>query len=122
MIPTLRRKKSETAYQKAKSDGKTHSLTEISSIQEWSYWRLVLNEFPYDMAFKTHHMLLPKREFAERFNLHTSERLEFEQILKNFVYPNYDLWFENTPKRRSDSIIYHIHLVSYVDDRKDMDL
>ena len=67
-------------------------------------------------------MLVPRRGVADRWELNADEKAEFELIIKDFVYPTYDLWFENCPKRRSVRSFYHVHLASYHDNREPMEL
>lgn len=120
---SLRTAVGEETYQLAKKNGGSVPLELAPSLKVFEHWRLVDNNFPYRVSFKTHHMLLPKRAgVAERSELNDAEKAEFEQILKNFVYPEYDLWFENCPKRRSMNHIYHIHVASYHDNREEMTL
>lgn len=115
---SLRSYKSEMTYQLAKKDGRTIPLELEPALQIWDHWRLVQNRFPYDNAFKIHHMLLPKRAgIRERWDLNEEEKAEFEKLLKEFVYPNYNTWFENCPSRRSVPSIYHIHLGVYLEER-----
>lgn len=120
---SLRTAIGEENYQLAKRNGGTVPLELAPSIRQWEHWRLIDNTFPYGIAFKEHLMLLPKRAgVAERSQLNDVEKQEFEQILKDFVYPEYDLWFENCPKRRSMNHIYHVHIANYCDSREDMSL
>lgn len=113
----------ELDYQRAKDEGGSVPLELAPSIRTWEHWRLIENNFPYGVLYKEHQMLLPKRAgVAERFDLNDAEKQEFEQILKNFVYPEYDVWFENCPKRRSMNHIYHVHVASYYDSRGSMSL
>lgn len=122
MPMSLRRYDSEQQYYAAKQSDKLIPLTDEPSLHEWNHWTLKDNRFPYDIAFVKHHMLIPKNPPTGRFGLTDEQRDELELILEYFVYPNYDLWFENTPKRRSVPGIYHLHLASYYDSREKMGL
>lgn len=119
MLPmSARLAESEQAYQDAKISGGTMPLELEPSMKQWEHWRLIENRFPYDMIFKTHHMLLPKRaNVGHRWELNDAEKQELELILKDFVYPGYHLWFENCPVRRSVLTLYHLHLGIYKDER-----
>lgn len=120
---TLRKEVSELLYQQAKEQGKSTPLELTKSIRQWEHWRLIDNDYPYDICFATHHMMVPKRAgVAERFDLNDDEKKEFDQILKDFVYENYDLWFENCPRKRTMSHIYHVHLATYYPSRAQMAL
>jgi hypothetical protein len=119
---SLRTAAGEQSYQDSKTSGNTMPLELEPSLRQWKHWRLIDNRFPYTVAFKEHHMLVPKRGVADRWELSADEKAEFEVILKEYVYPTYDLWFENCPKRRSIRSFYHIHLASYHDNREQMEL
>lgn len=120
---SLRTKVGEENYQLAKKNGGSVPLELAPSLKQWEHWRLIDNNFPYGVAFKDHKMLLPKRAgVAERSQLNDAEKAEFEVILREYVYPEYDLWFENCPKRRSMNHIYHVHVASYYDNREEMSL
>lgn len=115
---SLRTAEAEQAYQDAKVAKKTIPLELEPALKKWEHWRLIDNRFPYDSCFKTHHMLLPKRAgITDRWHLNDEEKHELEIILKEFVYPEYDLWFENCPKRRSVTVMYHLHLGTYKEER-----
>lgn len=120
---SLRTIETERQYQEDKSARRTLPLELEASLMTWQHWRMIENRYPYGVAYKTHHMLVPKRAgISDRWHLNEDEKREFEVILKEFVYPNYDLWFENCPKRRSITTLYHVHLATYVDKREDMQL
>lgn len=120
---SLRTERSELKYQIDKAIGATLPLELEGSLQIFKHWRVINNRYPYAVAFKTHHMLVPTRAgVADRWDLNDDERAEFEQLLRDFVYPNYDLWFENCPKRRSVRGFYHVHLATYHDERGQMQL
>jgi hypothetical protein len=115
---SARTAESEQAYQDAKVTGKTMPLELEPSLKQWVHWRMIDNRFPYDMIFSVHRMLLPKRAgVSDRWHLNKDEKEELEVILKEFVYPEFDMWFENCPKRRSVASMYHIHLGTYREGR-----
>jgi len=88
----------------------------VPSIREFMHWRVIPNEYPYDRLFKTSHMLIIKRAgVRERFDLTINEKLEFDKIMREYVYPHYSLWLENCPARRTKPGIYHVHLLTYKD-------
>ena len=119
---TLRAAADERRYREAIATGETRPLTALPDLGRWRYWRLIENEYPYTMAFAAHYMLVVKRPVAERPDLNAAERTEFEKILTDYVYPHYDLWFENVPAKRTAPSIYHVHLVRYYGKREDMRL
>src|SRR3990167_6620001 len=111
---TLRKPESEAKYEKAKQSAT--SLAHIQPIHSWEYWKLIPNEYPYDLAFKTHHLLLPIEPKVKHQDLSYEEWCELQHILEYFVEPNYDLFLINTLKRRTVEN-YHIHLCVYKDER-----
>lgn len=120
---SLRTAASEQAYQDAKLNRTTKPLELEPALKIFNHWRIIENGFPYDVAFSRHHLLVPKRaSVAQRWDLNDEERKEFEVILKDYIYQEYDLWFENCPKRRSVGGYYHIHLANYVEQREQMSL
>lgn len=123
MIPvSLRTASGEFNYQKEKTSGGLIPLQDEPAIHTFTHWVLKENRFPYDMAYGKHHLLMPLREVSERDQLHVHEKEELEHIIRYFIYPNYDLWFENSPSRRSVPTWYHLHLASYWEDRNKMAL
>lgn len=118
---SLRTSNGERRYQQAKLDGNLVSLADEDSIMSWSLWRIIDNRFPYGVALKTHHLLLPIRAVPDRSDLSDDELAELVQILA-LVASNYDFVMENFPKRRSILAHYHLHLGEYHDTRDYMTL
>lgn len=120
VVPTsARTADSEMRYQCAKILGELLSLDQEKAIYTFDHWRIIENRFPYDMIFKTHHMLLPIRIVGTRSELNEAEIRELSLIRDLTIMHDYDLVFENTPKRRSILSHYHLHLASYYDKRSD---
>lgn len=110
---TLRTKEGEDKYQWAKAVNDLVPLSQEPPIQEFRYWRVIDNRFPYGTIFETHHMLLPKRIVANRHELTDEERNELEVIVEYYAQPLYDSLLENFSSRRSIHDHYHIHLGVY---------
>lgn len=85
------------------------------SICEWKHWRLIKNDFPYDVLAKKHHILTPKRVFSEEVEMSGGERKELIRI-KQELNDSYDTVFENFIHQRSFKNHYHLHLIRYRDD------
>jgi len=119
---SLRTAAGEYDYQMAKYKGTTKQLHEESVIKEWKHWLLIDNRFPYTVAFRVHRMLLPRRKVANLTELSLEEFTELLTILAGEINDEYDLWFVNTHKRRSILSHFHIHVATYVLDRKEMSL
>lgn len=119
---SLRTLKGEKEYAKAKNQRELIPLSREPVIKRWNFWKLITNRFPYDVAFQTHHILIPTRQVAEKSDLTKYENDELEEILTYFVEPVYDMYFINTKAKRSVKNLFHIHLVRYHDKREDMKL
>lgn len=107
---TFRTRETEAAYTKIKKEGHLENgcvLCMSPSIKEFKEWRIVENNFPYDLVASTHHMILPKRHVDE-FGLTASEQAEYEEIKESYVQPTYEFIIE--PVRRQRSIPAHMHL------------
>lgn len=115
---SLRTAESELEYQRAKKSGRLTPLHLIEPIREWTYWKEVANDFPYDSAFAVHNMLLPKRIFSCREDMLDHERQELDRIISTYAQHSYHLIFENFGHRRSVQSIFHLHLACYYDERK----
>lgn len=109
---SMRRRKSEQAYQRAKQEGTLKPLQEEKHLHRWADWILIENRFPYDLVFKTHHLLIPTRKFADRTEMKRGERIALDAILAS-IGTEYEIIFENTPKQRSVKNLYHIHLANW---------
>lgn len=115
---TLRTPQNEAQYQADKANGRTIPLYKEPILQRFTHWFLIANRYPYDLAFTTHHMLLPYSRVSHRNELSMAELRELKEILTYFVEPNYDLVLDNTTKRRSVTDHYHLHLCSYKETRE----
>lgn len=117
---SLRSASGEAYYANIKTRGGTMPLIEEPRLQEWKYWALIENAFPYDSMFKTHHLLIPKRVVSEE-ELSELERLELRSILRQ-LNDNYDCSITNFTSKQSIRNHYHIHLLIYKDARSDIKL
>lgn len=110
---SLRTLGGESLYGLAKQEGSLIPLAEEPSIKEWQHWRIIRNRFPYDLAFSSHDLLLPKRVVADRKDLSRAEASELDWLLVSYIEDSYDMVMVNTLKRQSVPGHYHLHLVSY---------
>lgn len=122
MVFTLRSWRGERHYAKAKKAGKTHDLQTVMPLMEWDYWKLIPNEYPYDMVFEKHDMIIPKRNFATRSDIKPKELKELNEILAWCIEPWYHVIFENSCTRRSNFVLYHIHVGKYKSKRRQIKL
>ena len=78
-------------------------------INEYKYWQLMPNRFPYDRYFSKSEMLVSKRHTDET-GLTQEEKAELFK-LKQELTDSYDIIFENLPKQKSIPHHIHYHLV-----------
>lgn len=71
--------RTEENYARYKKNRKP--LEELPSINEWTHWRLVKNEFPYDTVFDKHDLLILNRKVESIFDLTKEEKDELEFIV-----------------------------------------
>lgn len=120
---SLRTAAGEQAYQDAKANKTTKPLELVPSIKLFDHWRIIENDYPYDVGYKRCHMLIVKRAGVGAWNeLNTYELSELDRIKREYLYDEYDQIIENCPNRRSVSHIFHLHLVNFYDSRQDMAL
>ncbi len=81
-------------------------------IEEFTYWFIITNKFPYDAITQTHHMLAPKRFFGTPKEMNDNERVELEDIKEQLV-ERYDGLWENLGHKRSVPAHFHIHLFEW---------
>ena len=81
------------------------------SLQAFNYWRIVQNDFPYDLFASVHHMIVPYRHVQEH-DLTNKEKKEYHKIKKEFVNTNYEYIIEATNLKKSIPAHFHIHLIS----------
>tara|TARA_B100000745_G_scaffold64494_1_gene38053 strand:+ start:1501 stop:1851 length:351 start_codon:yes stop_codon:yes gene_type:complete len=112
----LRSQKTSLKYRNFKRKlSKDHGcpLCQLNSIKNFSFWKIVKNDFPYDKVATNHDMLMPIRCTTEE-NLTAEEKLELEMI-KSTTAQSYDLLAESTLKTMSVASHYHIHLLDIRD-------
>ena len=120
---SLRTADQEQAYQNAKENRSTTPLELVASLQTFEHWRIVNNDFPYDVGYKRCHMLVIKRAGVGAWHeLNQAELAELNNLKRNHLYDEYDQIIENCPSRRSVPHLFHLHLVNFYDNREDMEL
>lgn len=112
MIPnSMRTLGLEQKYQQDKLNGVTKDLSEVPALKEWNHWRLIENAYPYDLIYKTHHMLIPITLESKTEKI---EHDEFYFIIRD-LEADYDLWFVNMAHRQSVHNLFHVHLACFKD-------
>lgn len=118
---SLRTKNSEIMYGIAKEKGTLVALHEEESLFDFEHWMIVANRFPYDIALRVHHLLLPKRQVPAQGDLNPEELVELSHIMEQ-VQHNYDFVLSNFPRKQSIKTHFHLHLGVYYDNREEMSL
>jgi diadenosine tetraphosphate (Ap4A) HIT family hydrolase len=85
-------------------------LCQMKAIKEYKHWKILENEYPWDLIAKINHMIVPKRHVKyERLN--QAEKKEFDLIKKNYLEKKYTLLIEVADKDKSIPSHFHIHLI-----------
>lgn len=109
----LRTEKTQRSYEDAISSGILEQgciLCRKESVTEFTYWRIVTNDFPYDRIATTHDMLVTKRCVAES-DLSTEEIAEFYTLKQQRLGEMYNIILEALPHRKSIPPHAHHHLI-----------
>lgn len=84
---------------------------EENVIEEYTYWKRMKNEFPYDRYFSKSDMLVLKRPVSEE-EMTDEERQEYLK-LKVKLSDTYDSILDHLPKQRSIGGHCHFHLIEF---------
>ena len=85
-------------------------LCEKAAVHEFTYWRILENDFPYDLFAAKHHMLVPRRHTTGAA-LTAGELAELADIKTDYVNERYEWLMEATPKNQSLPEHFHLHLI-----------
>ncbi len=85
-------------------------LCRIEPIKQFVYWKVIPNEYPYDLIAETHHMVVPLRHVAEA-ELTEEEKKELYQIKNSYINEHYEYVLEATHKQKSVPAHFHLHLM-----------
>lgn len=79
-------------------------------LEEYRYWFITPNDFPYDRIALSHDLLIPKRIFS---NLEEAKEDEYVELLevKKEISGDYDLCVETLGDNRSINRHFHYHLL-----------
>ena len=86
------------------------ALCQAASLIEFDHWRVINNDFPYDLIAAEHHMLIPKRHCTEA-ELDEFESKELIDIKNHERLLNYDYLIEAANRKKSIPLHFHIHLI-----------
>lgn len=85
------------------------------SLVEFTHWRIIKNDFPYDKVAHTHHMVLPKRHTSDD-ELTPEELSELRIVKRSYINETYDYLQESVTKTSSIPHHFHLHLIVVRDD------
>lgn len=107
----------EALYQQAKERGELQPLNEIEPIEEWVYFKRVVNKFMHNKFYVLHEMLVLKRKPTTYWDLTSSEIIElFQTILPELDRRgDYDLFKGNFKPMRSVDGYFHLHIATYLE-------
>ncbi|MDR3519486.1 MAG: hypothetical protein P4L63_01185 [Candidatus Pacebacteria bacterium] len=109
----LRTKKTYDKYMRMRANGLLDHgcrLCQIKPIKKFKYWKIINNEYPWDLIAKINHILVSKRHTTYE-KLNQAERKEFDFIKASYLEKNYGHMVETTNKRKSIPDHFHIHLL-----------
>jgi len=109
--PTLRTPETEQKYQDEIAAGLFNNgcvLCKSDTLQQFTHWRIIANDFPYDKIAKRHDMVIPTRHTPD---IGEEERLELEEIKKMYINEHYNYIFESVNKQKSVPAHYHLQLI-----------
>lgn len=78
------------------------------SLKEFTHWRILKNDFPYDLVAEKHDMIVPKRHVKEDW-LTDEEKSELFSIKEDNLIKNYDFTLEAFGKSIPEH--FHLHLI-----------
>lgn len=91
---SMRTRRTEAAYSRAKQDGSLRPLADEYHLREWKYWVLIDNRFPHDLHHTKNHLLVRKKtgsiyslrlwEWAELLEIYHELKLEYDYLKLNF--------------------------------------
>ena len=109
-LRTLEGKKKFQDYKKNMTPNDRCVLCDKTAIKSFQYWKLVTNDFPYDLVAEIHHMFVPIRHVVED-KLNRAELNELKTIKDGYINDNYDYVIEATHKNKSVPDHFHLHLI-----------
>lgn len=112
MSHTFRTKETEEIYRKYKENIPIDCkcvLCALPSIRDFKYWRIVKNDFPYDLIAETHDMILPIRHVKET-ELTEEEKTELLEIKADYLNI-YDAILEATVRMKTVPAHHHLHVI-----------
>ena len=113
VVKIFRSAETQEKYDKHRSTGildRECPLCTRESIKKFTHWRIIENNFPYDLIAQKHNMLVPVRHASEE-ELTQEELDELFTIKEEYVHLNYDYILEATHRKKSIPAHFHLHLL-----------
>ncbi len=110
---SLRTTAIEEAYKQWRDAGGLQQgcpLCRNTPLEQFTYWKVIVNDFPYDKVAEKHHMLVPLRHVTEG-ELTEEEKQELQTIKPTYLNDNYQFIIEATHKTKSVPEHFHLHLI-----------
>ncbi len=117
MSDLFRSKEITDKYSEHKRSGKMNdscALCQAPSLREFKYWRVINNEFPYDLIASVHQMIVPNRHVTED-ELMIGESEELKSIKISEELKNFDYFIEANTHKKSIPEHFHIHIIVGID-------
>lgn len=99
-----------TAYRATGVLEKSCPLCVKTPIKQFKFWKIVVNDFPYDRIAERHDMIVSLRHATEQ-ELTPEERDELYEV-KYSNMQEYDIIVEATPQAKSIPTHFHLHLIN----------
>ncbi len=87
-------------------------LCSVPSLQEFEFWRIIPNEYPYDRILSRHDLLIPKR-CCDDNDLTVEEHSELIKLRDTVLNETYDGMLANMPKNVTIPGHFHYHLIVF---------
>lgn len=113
MPQDFRTKKTYDRYMKKVANGLLNHgcrLCQIEPIKDFKYWKILDNEYPWDLVAKINHILIPKRHVIYS-KLNNAEKKEFDKIKLDYIEKKYIMMVEVTDRQKSIPSHFHVHLL-----------
>lgn len=106
----LRTPETQARYALAEKD--PDFITKAPAIRTFPNWKIIVASYPYDAIATTHHLLCPKRRFAQ---IEEATYTELKELLaiQHTIENDYDACQLNFPKTQSLPAHLHYHLLIY---------
>ena len=85
-------------------------LCAAPSLTEYTFWRIITNDFPYDRIAITHHMLIPKR-CCDDNELTADEHAELINLRDTVLNDTYERMIVTMSMKTSIKQHFHYHLI-----------